>query len=323
MPDWLVEHGIGESRALLVEGDDILAARLRWPGDLPVGSRAQAVLVSKPAGRSRGLARMANGTELMVDRIPAHCNEGAAVPLVVTRAAIAERGRFKRAQARVVEDTDNSPSQQADDVFAMGDTVRRLPAGAWEEVWHTASAGEVAFAGGALLFSVTPAMTLIDIDGDRPPRELALAAVPEIARWLRLFDLGGSIGIDFPTLATKADRKAVDAALDAALGGWPHERTAMNGFGFVHTVARLDGPSLLHRFATARIGAAARMALRRAELVEGPGATLLTVHPAVKAKLKAEWLSELERRTARRVRIEIDPGLAIEAATAQIVAHDD
>ncbi|HBR84760.1 MAG TPA: ribonuclease, partial [Erythrobacter sp.] len=160
MPDWLVEHGIGESRALLVEGDDILAARLRWPGNLPVGSRAQAVLVSKPAGRSRGLARMANGTELMVDRIPAHCNEGAAVPLVVTRAAIAERGRFKRAQARVVEDTDNSPSQQADDVFAMGDTVRRLPAGAWEEVWHTASAGEVAFAGGALLFSVTPAMTL-------------------------------------------------------------------------------------------------------------------------------------------------------------------
>ncbi|HCY01516.1 MAG TPA: ribonuclease, partial [Erythrobacter sp.] len=131
------------------------------------------------------------------------------------------------------------------------------------------------------------------------------------------------IGIDFPTLATKADRKAVDAALDAALGGWPHERTAMNGFGFVHIVARLDGPSLLHRFATARIGAAARMALRRAELVDGPGATLLTVHPAVKAKLKAEWLAELERRTARRVRIEIDPGLAIEAATAQIVAHDD
>jgi hypothetical protein len=65
------------------------------------------------------------------------------------------------------------------------------------------------------------------------------------------------------------------------------------------------------------------MALRRAELVEGPGATLLTVHPAVKAKLKPEWLAELERRTARRVRIEIDPGLAIEAATAQIVAHDD
>jgi hypothetical protein len=97
----------------------------------------------------------------------------------------------------------------------------------------------------------------------------------------------------------------------------------MNGFGFVHIVARLDGPSLLHRFATARIGAAARMALRRAELVEGPGATLLTVHPAVKAKLKPEWLAQLERRTARRVRIEIDPGLAIEAATAQIVAHDD
>ena len=120
MPEWQVEHGIGESRALLVDGEEILAAKLRWPGDLPVGTPVSAALYSKPAGRSRGLARMANGTELMVDRIPAHCNEGAAVPLVVTRAAIAERGRFKRAQARVVEDTDNSPSQQATDhVFLL------------------------------------------------------------------------------------------------------------------------------------------------------------------------------------------------------------
>ena len=37
----------------------------------------------------------------------------------------------------------------------------------------------------------------------------------------------------------------------------------MNGFGFVQLVARLNGPSLLHRFAISRLGMAARMALRR------------------------------------------------------------
>ena len=174
-----------------------------------------------------------------------------------------------------------------------------------------------------MLFSVTPAMTLIDVDGELPPRELAFAAVPAIARWLRLFDLGGSIGIDFPTLERKVDRKAVDAALQRALADWPHESTAMNGFGFVQIVARLEGPSLLHRFMNSRVEAAARMALRRAEMVEGPGVTLLTVHPVLKPKLQPDWLEELARRTGRPTRIETSARLAIEAAAAQIVPHDN
>ena len=114
----------------------------------------------------------------------------------------------------------------------------------------------------------------------------------------------------------------MDAALEEALADFPHERTAMNGFGFVQIVARLEGPSLLHRFATSRVGMPARMALRRTEMVEGPGVTLLTVHPALKAKLRPEWLTEVERRTGRPLRIETDPGLAIEGASAQIVSHE-
>ena len=39
----------------------------------------------------------------------------------------------------------------------------------------------------------------------------------------------------------------------------------------------------------------------------------------LKAKLKDEWLAELARRTGREVRIETDPGLAIEAAHAQLL----
>jgi Ribonuclease G/E len=191
-------------------------------------------------------------------------------------------------------------------------------------VWHAASSASLDFPGGEVLASVTPAMTLLDVDGIGSPREVALAAVPALARALQWFDVGGNIGIDFPTLQTRQDRRAVDDALAAALADWPHEATAMNGFGFVQLVARLTGPCLLHRFAHHRLGMAARMALRRAELAAEAGGAgrvlLLSVHPALRPKLKPAWVEELARRTGRAVRIAADPALAIEAAHAQLVS---
>jgi hypothetical protein len=313
LAEWLVEEGIGESRALLVEGSGVLAARLRWTGELFAGQSVTARLVSKPSGARRGLAVDERGIEILIDRLPPELTEGQSFEVRITRAPIAERGRLKRAQGRIAAEP------VSDDVFASGTGVRRFPTGLWDEVWQAASSAEIAFSGGSLLFSVTPAMTVVDIDGDLPPPALALAAIPALARALRLFHLGGSIAIDFPTLAARADRKAVDAALEAALAGWPHERTAINGFGLVQIVARLEGPSLLHRMATSRVGAAARLVLRQAEAIEQPGALQLTVHPALKAKLKPEWLEELARRTGRTVRVETDPGLAIQAGFAQAV----
>lgn len=320
MPEWLVERGIGEDRALLIESGEAIAARLHWPGELFAGLILNATLASKPAGARRGTAIDAAGNAILLDRIPSHCNEGQEIRVRITRAPIAEHGRYKRARGQVTISREDV-SAAATHPFPPSTTVRRFPAGLWEDVWSDAAAGKIFFDGGSLLFSVTPAMTVVDVDGDLPPRELAMAAVPALVRALRLFDLGGSIGVDFPTLAAKADRKAVDRALDEALDEWPHERTAMNGFGFVHLVARLEGPSLLHRMATSRNAAAARMALRQAEMVEGPGVTLLRMHPAVQARVKAEWIAELERRTARSTRIETDPALAIEGAQAQIVAR--
>ncbi len=314
-PAWVVEDGVGETRALLIDGDKVLAAKLRWPGELYRGQELPAKLASKRG--ARGTAITAEGRELLVDRLPREVSEGSELDLVVTRAALAERGRYKLPSARLA-----SQLLPVTDPIETGKRVHRFPSGMWEEVWQAASSGEVAFDGGSLLFAVTPAMTLVDIDGALDPRSIALAAVEPLARSLAEFDLGGSIGIDFPTLEAKAERKAVDTALGDALGDWSHERTAMNGFGFVQLVARLEGPSLLHRFATSRLGMAARMALRRAEMVEGAGMTLLTVHPALKAKLRPEWLAEVERRTGRPLRIETDPGLAIEAAAAQIVGHE-
>ncbi|WP_017664790.1 ribonuclease E/G [Porphyrobacter sp. AAP82] len=321
---WLIEEGIAETRALLVDGEQVLAAKVMWPGELAAGARTTGKLTVKFRGTRRGVALLGNGTEALVDHLPPQITEGHSLDLVITRAPIAERGRLKRAQARAAPGNGiPADALSPGPTWPARRTLRRFPAGLWEEVWHSASAASLAFPGGEILVSVTPAMTVIDIDGIGAPRDVALAAVPAIARALAWFDLGGNIGIDFPTLQTREDRRAVDAALDAALAHWPHQRTAMNGFGFVQLVARLEGPSLLHRFATARIGMAARMALRRAELAadEGAGRVLeLRVHPALKAKLKAPWLDELARRTGRAVRITADPGLALEAPSAQILS---
>lgn len=318
MPDWLIERGIGEDRALLLEADRVVAAKLRWPGELGAGQVVTGPLVTRSAGSSRGAVRLDDGTEILVDRLPKDASEGRPISVEIRRAAVAERGRLKRAQGRPVGG-DRASLGGEPDPFATGAPVRRFPPGAWEDVWTAAWDRSIDFAGGSLLLDVTPGMTVVDIDGDRSPRELALAAIPSLARAIRHFDLGGSIAVDFPTLATKADRQAVDSALGEALAGWPHERTAMNGFGMVQLVARLQGPSLLHRLTLHRAESAARYLLRQAEGVEGAGAVMLTAHPAVIVAIKTEWLDELARRTGREVRTTAEPALALGGGHAQIV----
>src|SRR3546814_1478420 len=74
-------------------------------------------------------------------------------------------------------------------------------------------------------------MTLFDVDGAAPLLDLAIAGATATAVAIRRLDIGGSIGIDLPTLGGKAERQRVVEAIDATLP-LPFERTAMNGFGF-------------------------------------------------------------------------------------------
>lgn len=316
MAEWLIEAGIGEHRAVLVEHRRVIAARLDWHGGLAAGAVIDAVLIARASGQPRGTARAGTGEELLVDGLPPNAAEGAPLRLMVTRSAMAERGRTKRAQARP-SDRAPTPAPSLAKIL-QAKTVRSLAD--WDELWGEAFTGEVAFAGGALRFEPTSALTAVDIDGTLPPLALGLAAVPPLAAALRRFDLGGTVVVDFPTLNTKAERQQIDAALAAALADWPHERLAMNGFGLVLLVARLERPSLLHRLAYDPVGAAARLLLRRAEAVTAPGVLELTAPQRVRDAITPAWLAELARSSGRTLTWRIDNTLALPGVFAQALS---
>lgn len=301
-PHWLYEDGIGEARAALVHDDHILAARIELPDRLRLGTVARARLTEFQ------LATLDTGEQVMLDRRPAGVTLGAALTIEITREAIPEPGRAKRARARVSDAVPMPGPDLHARITASGHPVHHLRAhefdqleqAGWSEVLDEAMSGEIAFAGGALRMSPTPAMTLFDVDGDGPLDALAQRAAVAVALAIRRHAIGGSIGIDFPTVTGKAARHAVAAAIDAHLAP-PFERTAVNGFGFLQIVRPRPRASLPELLRDDPVAAATRAALRQIERTPPGAPNAHRLSPAVHAYLdtRSVWRDELVRRTGR------------------------
>jgi hypothetical protein len=304
----LFEAGIGEARAALVEDGAIVEARIELDdGALRVGAVLAARLVEITVKGREGRVTVAGG-EAILSPLPAGITQGAALTVEIVREAIPEAGRAKLAKAMPAE-PGTHPAPAPDllaRITASGLPIRTLrahepdalEAAGWSEVLEEALTGEIAFPGGALRLSPTPAMTLFDVDGYPPLEALAVNAAQAVGAAILRHDIGGSIGIDFPTIEGKAARQAVAAAIDAALP-LPFERTAMNGFGFLQIVRRRARVSLPELLRADRAGAEARALLRAIERIPPPGTRHHRIRPGVLAWLTARpaLLAELARRT--------------------------
>ncbi|MEL6874854.1 MAG: ribonuclease E/G [Pseudomonadota bacterium] len=323
---WIYESGIGENRAMLVDQGRCRKIRIERPGEsVRFGDVVDAKLVEQWVPGKSGIAELATGEQCLLDPLPDGLTEGAAVRIRIARAAIREPGgQAKRAVARPEES--DVPLARGPDLLGLtgADNIEIRKMGGhgpdiladfgWYDAVEQAETGRIEFDGGTLLVALTPAMTVIDVDGILPAMELAKRAAKEVALLLPRLDITGSVVIDFPTLDTKAGRADAVAVFDEHMAE-DCERTAINGFGLMQIISRKTGPSVPEMLQSDRVKTTALQLLRQAERGAGSGSLVLEVHPAVAAWLQKEdpWLEQLAKRTGRPVEICPRGELAIQA----------
>jgi hypothetical protein len=321
--EWLYEAGMRGARAALVEDGEIVEALIETDdAALRAGTITDAQLVDILIPARRGIARLDDGTEALVEPLPREWTQGARVRIEIVREAIPEPGNAKRAKARPA--TAGTALQSGADlrarIAATGIGIAdcsphdadALEAAGWSDVLASAQSGLVDFDGGTLRVEPTAAMTVIDVDGYLPPAALALAAADAAARAIRRWGIAGSIAIDFPTLGNREERIATAERFDAALPQ-PFERTAINGFGLMQIIRPRIRASLNEQLRADPAGHAARALLRRAERSGIIGATRLVASPAVIDILAAHpaWTERLSRHLGGTVGLRADAELTI------------
>lgn len=185
-----------------------------------------------------------------------------------------------------------------------------------------ALARDVALAGGGTLrLEETAACIAIDVDGGtRAALDVDLAAVPEIARQIRLRNLGGTIVVDFVDLPTRPQRQRLDEALHKALRHDPLgvQIYPMSPLGLVQLSRPRRGSTLAARLSrpcaacggTGRepaLALAAEALIR--DLARPPLPALLLVAPDLARYLRGEAAGVWDRLPARP-RLEPHDGLA-------------
>jgi len=216
-----------------------------------------------------------------------------------------------------------------DDAAALAETpLAKLDRAAFarhdaDELLEAALAPTVALPGGGrLLIGTAAGMTVIDIDsGGQSPEQANLAAVPEIARQIRLRGLSGRILVDVIPLKDRRAQGRVLDALRAALAQdpTPCHLSGTTPLGLVEILRDRRRPSLAEMLLQETLpsrspeaqGLEALAALLR-EADSRPGRLLgLELSPAAVAALRRRpaAITEAERRLGHALTLRDRPGL--------------
>jgi hypothetical protein len=306
LAEWIYEAGIGENRAALIDGGVIVEAQIELPG-LRAGTVAEGRLTTIDANKRGGIVTLADKTEVLLASIGT-ATKGAMIRVEITREPLPEPGKPKRAKGRVT----NLPVGQGPDLATrigphrvLGTyDIDTLENTGWSEVLESAASGIMPFPGGELRIMLTPAMTLIDVDGTRRPATLAREGAAAAAAAIRRLGIAGNIGIDLPTVEGKAERAAIADAFDAVLPQ-PYERTTVNGFGFLQVVRPRVRASLCELVQYEPAAAEARALMRRVQRSGDIGAVEIDCTDDVWAVIEAnaDWLDTLSRQRGGAVTI--------------------
>ena len=333
----------GEIRLMLYEYGKLVELRLLRQVDdwqLLLSGGTMQVRLGAKIGSRRALAYYEGG-EGEISPVP-DCSEGSLLTAEIVRTPFPEPGRWKRAVFRQAEAktfgiADYILSQWPDltSIVCAGPIVavqireilneacpvlvidKTLIEDAQSDIWcERGITGEFVIDGGVLSIERTRAMTMIDIDGFGASHAVNLAAAQSIPWLLRLYGIGGQIGIDFLASANKAERAEIDAALGKAcaiLG--QHERTAISGFGFAQMVLPRPGPNVMEALCgtgwkTPSIETQALILLREAARSKGIGGRELIATADIIAQME-RWpsvLNELRSNLGCAITLRCDSG---------------
>jgi len=184
--------------------------------------------------------------------------------------------------------------------------------------------------GGEIVIEATTAFTAIDVNlgaasGRRGRaaeaiRAVNMAAASEIARQLRLRNIGGAVVVDFVSMAARADREAVAAALAEALAAdpVPVERHGWTRLGHFELTRRRGAASIADRMLASVAGRGKTpltVALEALRLLArarfAPGRISLRCHPAVADELDGRLAAAFDSAKAaagRVVSVAVEPG---------------
>jgi hypothetical protein len=319
-PEWIYEEGLGETRAALIDRGRIVEALVEWQSADP---KPGAIVSGRL--RPNRIAELDDGGEAYLDPLTYPVTEGSKIKLLITREALPEPGKPKRMRARcVAPDTPVSAGPSVSQrLEATGYPIRslmlsnadELEDAGWSESLEQAESGLVPFDGGALVFSMTPGMTVVDIDGTVPIETLAMNGVKAAARAIRLFGITGNIAIDVPSLPDKMARMKTVEMFDAHLPP-PFERTAINGFGLLQVIRPRHRASMMELAVRDPVRFAAHRILRQAQRGGHIGARTLVTHPLVVNIIDKNpaWIESLSKLWGGKTVLRADNALVIGAS---------